>query len=185
MTYYSFKIKMNSSVTCSIDEYFDNPISNNYIRVIVNEFTLEDVMNRALTFDFNKYKKEGDQTFESKFMERTANELGNMIKPAAAEIIILQFRKFMAVMSFNLMIERESDINPEFSIDFLELGTKPQTPLITANILNIKMSKFFEGRLLVQKFIIWACSLENPALGGGGSFWQKNFDPYPPHISHI
>ena len=116
---------MNNLVTCSITSYGDYQMLNNYIGVKVNELTLEDVMDRALTFDFNKYRKEGDQTFESKFMERTANELGNMIKPATAEVIILQFRKFMAVMSFNLMAEREFNINPEFSVDYLVLGTKP------------------------------------------------------------
>ena len=129
---------MNNIVTCSITSYEDYQMSNNYFGVKVNELTLEDVMNRALAFDFNKYRKEGDQTFESKFMERTANELGNMVKPAAAEVIILQFRKFMAVMSFNLMAEREYDINPEFSIDYLVLGTKPQNPSITSKFKKWK-----------------------------------------------
>ena len=92
---------------CSSIYIYDQLRGNNYIDAKARGLTLEDVMNRALTFDFNKYKKEGDQTFESKFMERTTNELGNIIKPAAAEVIILQFRKFMAVMAFNMMYEKE------------------------------------------------------------------------------
>ena len=117
---------MNNLINCSMGSYGDHYLYNGYIGIKVNKLSLEEVMNRALTFDFNKYRKEGDQTFESKFMERTANELGNIIKPAAAEVIILQFRKFMAVMSFNLMTDRESDINQNFCIDYIEFGTKPQ-----------------------------------------------------------
>ena len=93
-------------------------MENNYIRVHVRGITLENVMDKALTFDFNKYRKEKDQTFESRFMERTANELGNLIKPAVAEVIILQFRKFMAVMAYNLIAERETDIQPDFVFNY-------------------------------------------------------------------
>ena len=93
-------------------------MENNYIRVHVRGITLENVMDKALTFDFNKYLKEKDQTFESRFMERTANELGNLIKPAVAEVIILQFRKFMAVMAYNLIAERETDIQTDFVFNY-------------------------------------------------------------------
>ena len=103
--------------------YFNGPqVVNNYIDAKARGLTLEDVMNIALTFDFNKYKKEGDQTFESKFMERTTNELGNIIKPAAAEVIILQFRKFMAVMAFNMMYEKELGGDKDIDVSFKMLG---------------------------------------------------------------
>ena len=108
--------------TCSMTSSGDYQISNNYIDAKARGLTLEDFMNRALTFDFNKYKKEGDQTFESKFMERTTNELGNIVKPAAAEVIILQFRKFMAVMAFNMMYEKELGANKDIDVSFKMLG---------------------------------------------------------------
>ena len=109
-------------VTCSLTSSEGYMYTNNYIGIQINGLTLEDVMNKALTFDFNKYKKEEEQTFESKFMERTANELGNIINPATAEVIILQFRKFMAVMAYNLMIETYSASQPEFIIERGILG---------------------------------------------------------------
>ena len=108
--------------TCSMTSSGDYQISNNYIDAKTRGLTLEDVMNRSLTFDFNKYKKEGDQTFESKFMERTTNELGNIVKPAAAEVIILQFRKFMAVMAFNMMYEKELGGDKDIDVSFKMLG---------------------------------------------------------------
>ena len=51
-------------------------------------------------------------------MEKTINDLGYVIKPAAAEVIILQFRKFMAVMAFNLMSVREEEVNEDFIANF-------------------------------------------------------------------
>ena len=36
-------------------------------------------------------------------MEMTTNNLGNLILPCAAEVIILQFRKFMGVLAYNLL----------------------------------------------------------------------------------
>ena len=106
-----------NAVTCSLTSSGGYMYTNNYFGVQINGLTLEDVMNKALTFDFNKYKKKEDQTFESKFMEKTANELGKIINPAAAEVIILQFRKFMAVMAYNLVIESYSGSQSEFLIE--------------------------------------------------------------------
>ena len=39
-------------------------------------------------------------------MEIATNELGNMLLPWATEIIILQFRKFMAVLAYNMMYSK-------------------------------------------------------------------------------
>ena len=113
-----------SAFVCSMIPSKGFSISSNYVGVEVNGLTLEDVMNRALTFDFNKYKKEGDQTFELRFMEGIVNELGYMMKPAAIEVIILQFRKFMAVMAYNLMIERENQIDTLKFANCKTLGIK-------------------------------------------------------------
>ena len=60
-------------------------------------------MYLIIEFDFNKYKKPYEKTFEAKFMEMTTNELGNLILPCAAEVILLQFRKFMGVLALNSM----------------------------------------------------------------------------------
>ena len=134
-------------------------MKNNYLRVHVRGITLEDMMDKALTFDFNKYLKEKDQTFESRFMERTANELGNLIKPAVAEVIILQFRKFIAVMAYNLITEREADIQPDLICNYWIKGKNVlifyrSSKIISIDIINIDTFLLILFYSLVKVYII-------------------------------
>ena len=112
------------NVTCSISSYGD-VVYNRYIGIEINGLTLEDVMNKALLFDFNKHKKAGDQTFESKFMSKTTNNLGNLMMPAAIEVIMLQFRKFMAMMAYNMMINKEACLDIyNYTLQIDTIGSK-------------------------------------------------------------
>ena len=97
-------------------------ISKNYIRnnswfIISNEdIELNKVLQKALgkhflymiykEINFNKYKKNNEKSFEQNFMEKATNELGNTILPWAAEVIIIQFRKFMATQAYNIMYSK-------------------------------------------------------------------------------
>ena len=88
----------------------DFDVFNSIIGTEINGVWFEDVMEKSLTFDFNNQCDNG-YSFEQCFMERTTNELRNLISPYATEVIILQFRKFMAVNAFSIMMKnRREDI---------------------------------------------------------------------------
>ena len=64
-------------------------------------------------FSFNKDKKEGETTFEDKLRGKITNELGNIMVPSAVEVIVIQFRKFMALTSYELLNRKDKYVNPK------------------------------------------------------------------------
>ena len=80
-------------------------------RNIFNRIDFRDVINIALNFDFNKYRQQGDITFEEKFMSITTNELGFLIIPSTAEVIVRQFRIMMGHMAFKILFRQNEEIS--------------------------------------------------------------------------
>ena len=97
-----------SLISCSMNSSFY--VINNYYSAIIEGVSIKDISAKSMNFDFNKYRKEGDVTFEEKFRMQTTNELGESILPAVAEVLIRQFRHFMTWVSYEI-IKRNHDNN--------------------------------------------------------------------------
>ena len=65
----------------------------------VDSMSINDRLDIAYNFDFNQGLKEGQTTFEYKFMANHCNVLGEIYSPQAAHIVITEFRKYMAIIS--------------------------------------------------------------------------------------
>ena len=93
----------------SLNSSFD--YNRNQFKKRVNGMSINDVVSISLNFDFNKYRQQGDITFEEKFMSITTNELGFFIIPWTAEVIVRQFRIMMGHMAFNIMLRQDEEMS--------------------------------------------------------------------------
>lgn len=64
---------------------------------MVDGLNLEDRLSIAKEFNFNQDLKEGGLTFEYRFMLNHCNNLGERYTPQTAQVVIMEFRKFMAL----------------------------------------------------------------------------------------
>ena len=61
---------------------------------------------------------EGETSFEEKLRGDITNELGNIMVSSAVEVIVIQFRKFMALTAYELLNRKDKNITPRYDVQY-------------------------------------------------------------------